>query len=303
MDHRVRLRHLRHFLEIARTKSMTRAAEALNTVQPALSRSLSELEADLGKPLFHRTPQGMMLTPAGLDFYRSVAGPMSMIDEGIARARGVPERQVVRVAMAPAITRLLGVQAVCAFLEAYPEVHVVTEARSYSEAVGRLHEGEIDFAVGRLLDPKALGGLSYEQLFSEPIIFSARAGHPLAGRRGLTLDDIDAYLVIGPEAKAIIWSEIDKFLMKHGRPRFRRLLESSSYEFSRSMVRLTDGIACLSLSIVRPELESGEFVRLDVNVDELVGSVGVTYRSGTRHSPMVRALFDLFRQKARELYP
>src|SRR5690606_39336129 len=105
------------------------------------------------------------------------------------------------------------------------------------------------------------------------------------------------------EDNAIIWNEIHKFLMKHGRPRFRRVLESSSYEFSRSFVRGSNAVGCLSLSIVRPELESGEFVRLDLNVDDMMGSVGVTYRSGTRLSPVVRALFDQFRAKARELYP
>jgi Transcriptional regulator len=303
MEHRVRLRHLRHFLEIARTRSLTRAAEALHTVQPSLSRSLGELEAELGKTLFLRTPQGMLPTPAGLSFYQSIAGPLSIIDEGIARARGAPERQVVRVALTPAITRLLGVAAIQAFTEANPEVRVIIEARSYAEAVQRLHGGEVDFAVGRLLDPNALTGLSYEQLFAEPIIFTARAGHPLAGRTGLELDDIEAFLVVGPEDNAIIWNEIHRFLFKRGRPRFRQVLESSSYDFARSFLRDSDAIGCLSLSIVRPELERGELVRLDIDVEEMMGSVGVTYRSGAPLTPAARALFDQFRSQARRLYP
>lgn len=303
MENRIRMRHLRCFLEIARQRSLTRAASALHTVQPALSRSLRELEAELGKPLFHRTAQGMVLTPEGEEFYQTIAGPMALISDGIDRVRGTPERSVVRVSLAPAITRMLGVEAIAAFARSHPDVHVIVEARRYAEAAHRLRDGSVDFAVGRLMDPSLLGGLSYEQLFVEPIVFSAHHSHPLAGRAGLTLDDIDAYLIVGPENTATIRDEITKFLITQGRRGFRQMLESSSYEFSRSLVRRTDAIACLPRSIVRPELESGEFVQLGVPVEDLMGSVGITYRSGTRMSAPVRALFDLFRSKAQELYP
>jgi len=303
MENRIRMRHLRCFLEIARQRSLTRAASSLNTVQPALSRSLRELEAELGKSLFHRTAQGMVLTPEGEEFYQTISGPLALISDGIDRLRGAPERPVVRISLAPAVTRILGVEAVGTFFKTYPDVHVIVEARMYTEAVHRLRDGSVDFAVGRLLDPSALGGLSYEQLFVEPIIFAAHHSHPLASRRNLTLDDLDAYLLLGPENNAIIWDEITKYLIKHGRRRFRRVLESSSYEFSRTFLRQNDAVACLSRSILRPELESGEFVQLDVPVDDLMGSVGVTYRTGTRMSAPVRALFDLFRSTAQTLYP
>ena len=132
---------------------------------------------------------------------------------------------------------------------------------------------------------------------------SNHAAPGAASRHNLTLDDIDPYLIVGPENNAIIWREINKYLIKHGRRQFRRVLESSSYEFSRTFMRHSDGIACLSRSILRPELESGEFVQLDIPVDDLMGSVGVTYRTGTRMSAPVRALFDLFRSTAQTLYP
>ncbi|GAB4262550.1 MAG: LysR family transcriptional regulator [Pararhodobacter sp.] len=297
------MRHLRCFLEIARHKSLTRAAAALNTVQPALSRSLRELEEELGKPLFHRTAQGMVLTSAGHDFYQHIEGPVAQIGDGIARLKGRTEQAVIRVSMAPAITRRLGVLVAAAFYERHPNEHLVVEARSYTEAVHRLRDGSIDFAVGRLLNPSDLGGLSYEQLFSEPIIFVAHHSHPLASRRDLTLADIDPFLVVGPENKAIIWDEISKFLTRNGRQGFSRVMVSSSYEFSRTFLRHSQAIACLSRSIVGPELESGEFVQLDIPVEDMTGSVGITYRTGARLSPPARTLFNLFRETAKALYP
>jgi LysR family pca operon transcriptional activator len=139
-------------------------------------------------------------------------------------------------------------------------------------------------------------------LFIEPIVFAAHRDHPLAGRRNVTMQEIENHLILGPERGATIWGDIDKFLMKNGKREFRQVLMSSSYDFSRAYMRRTDAIACLSRSIMGPELESGEFVQLDIPVDEMLGSVGITYRTGTRMAPHVRTLFDLFREKARALY-
>ncbi|MBN8293772.1 LysR family transcriptional regulator [Rhodobacter sp. NTK016B] len=302
MEHRVRMRHLRHFQEIARHKSLTRAAEALNTVQPSLSRSLAELEAELGATLFLRSPQGMVLTAEGKEFLHTIEGPLAQIGDGIARLRGAPDRPVVRIALAPAITRLLAVAALKDFYTLFPDTHVVIEARMYFDAVNRLRDGGVDFAVGRLLDPSMLNGLSFQQLFSEPIVFAANKDHPLADRRDVTLDEVNQYRIIGPEQHAIIWNEINKFLVMNGRRGFDRVIESSSYEFARTFLRHSDSIACLSRSIVRPELESGEFVAIDTPVHDMMGAVGVTYRTGARMSAPARALLTLFFSKAAEIY-
>ena len=172
----------------------------------------------------------------------------------------------------------------------------------YNDSVKQVRDGTVDFAVGRLLMPEDLGGLSFEHLFAEPIIFLARADHPLAQAKNVTLSQIDAYRIVVPSSYAIIRREIEKFLIKNGMTDFTRLLETSSYEFARSYIRESDAVGCLSQSIVLPELQSGELVRLDIPVDDLLGAVGMTYRVGGRLSPHARVLFNLFRDHARQVY-
>lgn len=302
MSKQIGLRHLRYFLAVAEHKSMTRAAEALHTVQPALSRSLRELENDLDMPLFHRTPQGMVLTRAGEELLQYVGGPVAEIREGMARIKGLPERESVSISVAPAISRILGVKVLKAFSEQFPNIQVRVEARLYNDSIKHTRDGTIDFAVGRLLMPEDLGGLSFEHLFAEPIIFVARAKHPLANATGVTLKQINEFQIVAPMASAIIRREIEKFLIKHGMSEFHRMLETSSYEFARSYLRETDAVGCLSRSIVLPELQSGEFVQLDIPVDELMGAVGLTYRAGGRFTPHARVLFNLFRDHAKQTY-
>ena len=64
----MKLHHLRDLVAIAQQGSIRGAARHLGTVQPTLTRSLSELERELGTPLFERHSKGMILTPLGQAF-------------------------------------------------------------------------------------------------------------------------------------------------------------------------------------------------------------------------------------------
>ena len=68
LDHRIRIRHLRCFLETARLGSLSAAADAMNVSQPAASKTIRELEEVLGKPLFDRSHRRLSLTAAGRVF-------------------------------------------------------------------------------------------------------------------------------------------------------------------------------------------------------------------------------------------
>ncbi|MCD2172152.1 LysR family transcriptional regulator [Rhizobium sp. C4] len=74
------LRHLRVFLAVAETASVTRAAEAVRVSQPAVTQALSRLEAMLGAALFTRTPHGLFLNPAGEVFRRRAARVFAILD-------------------------------------------------------------------------------------------------------------------------------------------------------------------------------------------------------------------------------
>ena len=62
------LRHIHYFIAVAENLNITRAAQQLKIAQPPLSRQIRDLEAELGAPLFERSPQGLRLTPAGNTF-------------------------------------------------------------------------------------------------------------------------------------------------------------------------------------------------------------------------------------------
>ncbi|MEE4464296.1 LysR family transcriptional regulator, partial [Azotobacter chroococcum] len=70
VDNRIKFRHLVSFLEVARQRSFAKAADALAVSQPAMSKTLKELEEILDSRLFERSKSGVSLTPAGITFLR-----------------------------------------------------------------------------------------------------------------------------------------------------------------------------------------------------------------------------------------
>ena len=75
------LLHMKYAVEVARIGSISKASEQLLVAPPNLSRSIKELEADLGITIFERSSRGMMLTPDGEDFVRYASRALQQIDE------------------------------------------------------------------------------------------------------------------------------------------------------------------------------------------------------------------------------
>ena len=103
------LRALRYFVAIADAGSLTAAATAISIAQPALTRQLRELEADLGVTLLHRMPRGVRLTQAGSTLYESaqrMLAEASRVRQQLARQPGNPEATVV-LGASPTLARVL----------------------------------------------------------------------------------------------------------------------------------------------------------------------------------------------------
>jgi LysR family hca operon transcriptional activator len=82
------LRHLRYFVAVAETESLTLAAKSkLHTSQPSLSRQLRDLEEEIGAQLMTRSPRGVELTPAGRAFLDHARGVLLQVDAAAEAAR------------------------------------------------------------------------------------------------------------------------------------------------------------------------------------------------------------------------
>lgn len=281
MSSHIRMRHIRCFLAVARCGSVTAAAEQINTSQPALSRSLAELETIVGQPLFVRTGRGLSLTANGAHFQRHLETAVNQIEAGTQIFSGSFAHPKVAIGMLPNVARTLASDATGAFKAYAPDVDVELLWDTAAGLVSKLHQGRIDFILGRLLSLDLMPGLSFEHLYTEDIVFLCCSQHRFASRPDdITLADLEHELIVVPARGTIIRTEVDKFVTARGHTGFTNKVETVSFEFTRSFVTAQCAVACLPLGAVRQELASGRFVKLGLHGEELVGSVGISFIAG-----------------------
>lgn len=193
------LRRWEYFLKAAELGSLSRVAERLDISQPALSRQITALEAEVGVPLFYRTGRGLSLTPAG-EVFRVRA---EAILEAIAR---IPE-EVVQTAQTPSgplafgappfMGRALTGKLVAEFLERFPRVRMRVRGAHSFQLREALFQRDLD--VGILAAPLTEPDLHVEPLLREDLYLVAPPGRGVGQGRPVSLDQVaDRPLILTP---------------------------------------------------------------------------------------------------------
>ena len=294
---RIRMRHLSCFRAVARLGSVTAAAKALGTVQPAVSRSIRELEDEVGAPLFDRSSTGLVPNEQGRVLLSYVVNGLGQIDRGLEAVRGriVGDRVVAYVL--PNVVRMIMPGAMARFKTHYPDIDVTLVPTVGGGLQTLLNKAEIDFGFGRLLAAEQMKGLSFEHLFSETLDFFVRTGHPLAAAKDLSIDDIDAFPVVLPAPETIIRTEVDRFVISQGLGRFRNVIETISFEFARNFMMISDAVVCQPFGALRRELTAGQAVRLDFARGAMNGAVGITVPAARPLSAPAQLLVQMIRDE------
>jgi DNA-binding transcriptional LysR family regulator len=173
------------FTVAAEHRHFGRAAEALHTTQPSLTRQIHRLEQQLGARLFDRTPHGNHLTPAGEAFLPLAAALLRSADQAAARARATARPHRITIGYAPG---LIITPAVRELRRRHPRAEVQTVYLTPDEPRPALLDRRVDAAVARL--PFPADGLDVTALYDEPRVLVVPLGHRLAGKESVTMGDI-----------------------------------------------------------------------------------------------------------------
>jgi LysR family transcriptional regulator of abg operon len=183
----MKLHHFRDVVAIAEQGSLRAAARSMRIAQPALTRSLSQLEQELGAPLFERRARGMILTPIGQAFVRrasAVLNEVSRARDEVEQLRGGSGGSVaVGLSIAPHISVLP--RSVRPFRTRYPDVRLHVIEGFYPTLESDLRNGSIDFYIGPAPDDVLRAELLQEKLFDNTRTVLCRKNHPLAKARSL----------------------------------------------------------------------------------------------------------------------
>jgi LysR family transcriptional regulator, pca operon transcriptional activator len=303
IDARMKIRHLQCFMEVARLGHVGRAADQLAVTQPAVSKTLRELEQFLNVRLFTRGPKGLALTPLGEAFQHHAATGVLALQQAIAsvapgRLRGDANIRVgalptVAVRIMPDAVRELTAQCRDA------AVHLVTGPNRI--LLERLKGRELDVVVGRLADPDQMVGLAFEQLYLERMAVVVKPGHPLLAELPFEPRRLTEFEVLMPSREDITRPIVDRLLLASGIGAIERRIETVSSDFSRAYLKRTDAVWIISYGVAALDIAAGDLVELPLDVSATLGPVGMTTRADDRPAPIVDQFMKVTRTLAERL--
>ncbi|MEO3432854.1 pca operon transcription factor PcaQ [Inquilinus sp. CAU 1745] len=303
LDPRIKLRHVMCFLEVGRQKSVVNAATSLNISQPAVSKTIQELEDILGVALFDRSRRSLFLTAFGEIFQRYAGAGVSALRQGVDAIHQAQTDAVVRVGALPTVSARILPRAVEHFADQKlgARTRIVTGPNAYLLSLLRL--GDVDLVIGRMAEPDAMSGLSFEYLYSERVVLAVRPGHPLLAESRFDLTMIGRYQTVMPPPGSVIRPLAERLLIAHGIPAPRDEVESVSNAFGRSYIRLSDAIWIISEGVVAEDVAEGQLVLLPTDTGDTLGPVGLTTRTDTALSPAAEILMQSVRHVAARQIP
>ena len=198
------LLHMKHALEVAKAGSLSKASEVLLIAVPNISRSIKELEADLGILIFDRTQNGMKLTPEGEEFINFAKGILGQIDEVEKFYKaGAPKKQKFSISVPRAcyiseafakFSKSLSKDAAEVFYKETNSQRTIHNMLNHDYKLGIIRYAEnYDRYFKTMLEEK---GFQYELVteFTYSLIMSA--DNPLAKKEEITFDDLADYIEI-----------------------------------------------------------------------------------------------------------
>ncbi|CDZ60298.1 Pca operon transcription factor PcaQ [Neorhizobium galegae bv. orientalis] len=305
INSRVKFRHLHTFVEVARQKSVVKAAEILHVSQPAVTKTIRELEEALGVAMFERDGRGIRITRYGEVFLRHAGAALTALRQGVDSVSQelFDSAPPVRIGALPTVSTRVMPRAMTLFLAEKTGSRVKIVTGDNAVLMEQLRVGELDLVVGRLALPEKMTGLSFEHLYSEQVVFAVRAGHPLLDGKRSIFEGLADYPVLMPTRGSIIRPSVEQFLIANGVASLPTQVETVSDAFGRAFVRSSDAIWIISAGVVAADIEDGVLATLPIDTSETRGPVGLTIRADANPSTPLSILMQTIRQAAVEIMP
>ncbi len=294
MAPRIKLHHLRDFVAIAQHGSLRGAARALGLAQPALTRSLSELERELDTSLVERHSRGVVLTAIGQRFLtraQSAVEEVRRAGEEVAQLGGSSRGSVAMVLSTAAMIALLP-SAVPAFQRIYPQARLKVIEGVYPTVEARLLSGEFDFFIGPR--PERLdSSLKLELLFANERAVVGRKGHALRLAGSLKNLGGAQWLLTGLRERE--QEEYEELFGAYGLPVPQSWVRMESTLGLLSLLTATDSLVLLPRQWTDAPMFKAVLEEIVVAEKLLAPDIVLISRAGVPLTPMAQSLSDLLR--------
>jgi DNA-binding transcriptional LysR family regulator len=299
-SYRMRLNQIRDFLATVEAGSIRAAARQLSLSQPALTKSLRQLENELGAVLLTRGVRGARPTDLGRAFLaraRAVSADLRRAREELAQLRGSGAGSLsIGVAPGPALSLLPA--ALARVRKHWPEAAIRVADVSPSGVLPSLREGALDFAVSANVGPLAGANpeLAVEPLYLNDSAIVARAGHPLRRARRLAALAGAEWVRSGYPGDA---SALPQLFARAGLPPPDYRVDCPSFLMVPELVARTDLLAIVPWQIAAREIRAGRLARIPLAERLPPRQIGLYRRADVPPTPIARQCAGILVEEAR----
>lgn len=287
------IRQLRYFIEVAKYMSFTKAAEQINVSQPSLSKTIKNLEDELGTSLFDRTTQKMNLTDTGKIAFEQAQEVMKLMDNFSSEISDVMhiKRGKIIIGIPPVIGSLFFPKLVGDFQSMYPEIEVEVIEEGAKKIEKLVEDGSIDIGVSLLPNNEDL--FEVYPFASRELKLIVDGKHPLASSRQIPLTDLKDERFIFFKKDFALHDRIFTACVEAG---FEPLIafESSQWDFISEMVANRLGIAILPETLCE-KLDPNRIKTISIVEPTILWSLSLIWRKDKYLSYLTKEFIRFFR--------
>jgi DNA-binding transcriptional LysR family regulator len=282
---------------VAQQGTLGRAAETLNLSQPALSKTLNELEQLTGTRLFERGRLGAQLTLVGEQFLThavKVLDALNWAGQALNRKEGL-NNDIVRIGALP--TAALGIlpTVIGQFHKQQKDITLQVATMNNTMLLAGLKSGEIDIGIGRMSDPELMSGLHYELLFLESLKLVVRPGHPLL-QETVTLSRVMEWPVVVSPKGTVPRQNAEALLQSQGCKMPAGCIETLSASLSRQLTVDFDYVWFVPSGAVKDDLRRGVLTALPIATQGAGEPIGILTRVDATLTPGTQTLLSAIRK-------
>ncbi|MCX7349633.1 MAG: LysR family transcriptional regulator [Alphaproteobacteria bacterium] len=299
---------LKSALALAETLNFHRAAQRLDISQPHLTRLIKSLEKDLGMVLFERGPHGVTLTPDGSRALKEAAVLIkaeAAFNVKIEALRN-SSAETLRIAVGAYISQSWAASAITAMKTADAGISISLRELDWWTLSDAVHSGDFDLAIGELSEANKNPDLIKEPFPEREGSIIVRAGHQLAGRNEVTLEEIARFPLAGPRVPGRIAQLLPPAcamgtLSADGQF-FIPVIECATPRSMIDVVCHSNAICMLWPEYCAEQLRSGQVLELPFHPPWLRATQGIMYRRNKALSPAALAFRNVARNAERKYF-
>lgn len=295
------LRHLRYFVTIAEERSFRRASLRLHISQPPLSRTIKQLEDQIGVQLFERSASGVDVTAAGAVFLEEAKRALQVANDAVEKSQRAARGDFGHIEVAYYGSVIFGVipRLLAVHRELRPRVTVRLSSLAKDRQVRALRDGWLDVGFARYY--RSEPDIACEIVWQEPIVVAVPAKHPLAGKSSVAMADLqNEPMIVFPSAPRPSYA--DELLQLCSKAGFSPNIAHEAEDLVACLALVASGVAIAPVPVSAANINLPNLTFVKLTRPEPKSSLYCVYRKGDTR-PLLTGFLETVRSLKLQALP